>query len=172
MTTDQAYGMSAPGSDWEPGVPLYPHPHVRDRDDGNYVRELFQLLDEDGLIVRRFRDDYWLLNTTEVRCIPCLVAWAPSAGPNCWMCGEPGANYAAASKYLDDEMRRNGVRLVGGPRDGEYLSMHLEGDQVVFPVEMPPRAFTTAPAEATVTYRRDHYDTVTHRWVYTYQEES
>lgn len=175
MTTT-TYGMSAPGSDWEPGVPLYPHPHVRGRDDGNYVRELFQLIDEDNIIVRRFCDDYWLQNTTEVRCVQCLVAWAPSAGPNCWMCGEPGANYDAARKYLNDEKGRNTSRLVGGPRDGEYVPMHgHESPTLVFPVpDTWPIHEATEPGATvqTITYVRDHYDTVTHRWVYTYQEET
>lgn len=173
MTTT---GTVPPASDWEPGVPLHEHPNSFGRTDGTYVREMFQLIDEDRIHVRRFCDDYWMKNTCEVRCIPCLVSWAPKAGPNCWMCGEPGANYKDACDYLNEEMRRNTSRLVGGPRDGEYVPMHgNDHPTLVFPVpDTWPISEATEPEVTiqTVTYRRDHYDTVTHRWVYTYQEET
>lgn len=52
-------------SGWHPGDPLYAWP-------GNYVRPLFEVLDE--------AEPY-------VRCEPCGVSWGRAGGDACWNCG-------------------------------------------------------------------------------------
>lgn len=61
-------------SGWQPGDPLYERPDPDARDDDQYVRPMFQVI-----------DDRWPAYPR--RCGSCEVAWQ---GPEaCWMCGDP-----------------------------------------------------------------------------------
>ncbi|MDN4173938.1 hypothetical protein QWY28_13335 [Nocardioides sp. SOB77] len=76
--TDVLAAIDATIDDWEasphswvPGDPLHQHPYQRGQGEGNCVRPMIQIIDENP----------WY----RVRCEPCQVSWA-GPGP-CWVCG-------------------------------------------------------------------------------------
>lgn len=78
--------MTTQVTEWEPGDPVYAHPSDRPRDEGTYVRELMQVIDEDEAYVQTF-----LLGANRhtiglACCHDCLVAWSPDEGRTCWVC--------------------------------------------------------------------------------------
>lgn len=107
----------ARASDWEPGDPLYPHPSQRECGDGNYLRHLFDVVCDEEVAVAM------MITPTvhfEAVCTHCLVGWAASDGPNCWMCDKPAGNYHVALEYEQTLRTRcaDTAYLCGGPGDG------------------------------------------------------
>lgn len=107
--------MSTASWDWEPGDPLYSHPTQRDYGDGNYIRRLFDLLDDEGSAARNLVNVAG--NFGEAVCPHCLVGWPATEGPDCWVCGKPAPNYELAldsNTYLRQTQRHVAI-LRGGP---------------------------------------------------------
>lgn len=74
-------------STWEPGDPLYEHPNHVFGPDTQYVRFLYDLLDDDGAAARNFTN-YERRLWNRAACDHCLVSWHPRHGGNrCWSCG-------------------------------------------------------------------------------------
>lgn len=103
--------------DWAPGDPLYAHPANRDYGEGNYVRNLFDLHRDEETAELTLLHGNW-----QAACPYCLVGWgAVDEGPDCWMCGKPAANYAAAleHEHYRREAYLNWAYLKGGPLHGQ-----------------------------------------------------
>lgn len=105
-----------PAPEWEPGDPLHRHPRERDYGEGNYVREMFQVLADEETAEHTLLGAGWI-----AACPHCLVGWgAIDGGPDCWVCGKPAPNYTLA--YEREQVRRkeylNWAALRGGPLDG------------------------------------------------------
>jgi hypothetical protein len=79
--------------EWVPGDPLYAYPYGGD---DQYVRELFSVLPDDWIAVHHFCNGYSSWAKGMARCIPCLVAWDPDDGGECWNCGKPAAGGTGA----------------------------------------------------------------------------
>jgi hypothetical protein len=112
--------VESPALEWVPGDPLYPHPRHRDSGDGIYVREFFQLLDEDNERVR------WAIhmNDQQCACTECLVTWSPLAGNRCWVCEKVAHNWQVAERYVQETLKQRANMIV--LRDGPWHSRLME----------------------------------------------
>lgn len=170
-------GTPAPPAPWEPGEPLYSHPHHRGPNEGNYIRELFSLQSDEAYAVRvLLKDADW-----RARCPTCLVYWSPDVGPRCWVCGKPSPTYQdsmARAEWVREVSVDRPALLCGGPRDDAPLDLPGAPPRVLVPVVADLRTIwlpDDAPTEATVqtaTYIRDRFDYGARRWLYTYKENA
>lgn len=166
-----------PVAAWQPGEPLYQHPHYRPSGDGNYVRELFGLIYDEQTAVRVFLNNgpAW-----QVRCLHCLVGWGPEEGPRCWVCNKRSPTYEEALER-SEAMKSMActVAFRGGPRDGDCI--RVEGARshrdIVVPVGYSTAFYASAEEKPTASlptarYTLSHFNYDTNYWIATYKGAS